>query len=362
MENLKVSVITVSYNSVRTIRQTILSVLNQSYRNIEYIIVDGQSSDGTKDIIEQYGTAIAHYISEPDDGLYDAMNKGIRCATGDLIGMINSDDWYECEAVEKAVACFLKTGAGVVHGKLCTVYENGRRVYSEKKPLDHLWYEASPVRHPTVFVKREIYQKYGLFNTMYKIAADVDLILRFYTSGVRFAYIDDVISNFRDGGISSLHYMKGCEEKRHILLSYVEQCPNREYALSQIERKYALVKLIYIMEKNPQKICDFIRKNLLNKEDHITIFGTGYWGRQFQKVFETGKISVRMFADNDKLLWHTNKDGIIVQNPDKLRDEAGCVLIAVENGAEEIDKQLSGLQNEKLKWITLDDVYRGVID
>ena len=189
MEDIKVSIITVSYNAVMTIEQTIQSVLKQSYHNIEYIVIDGQSTDGTQKIIEKYGNAIAYYVSEPDHGIYDAMNKGISHATGDVIGIINSDDWYESDAVEKVVDCFNRTDAGVVFGEIWLIDHNEKKINCTKHSL------LPP--HPAMFVKRDIYQKYGVFDTDYKLAADYEMTLRFVIDGVLFEHIEDIISNFR---------------------------------------------------------------------------------------------------------------------------------------------------------------------
>lgn len=125
----KVSIITVVYNGAGTIEQTIKSVLGQTYKNIEYIIIDGASTDGTQQIVEKYVDKIAYYVSEKDEGLYYAMNKGIGKATGEIIGIINSDDWYDINAVKNIVGLFSKKDAEVVYGNTIVVAEDG----TEKK-------------------------------------------------------------------------------------------------------------------------------------------------------------------------------------------------------------------------------------
>ena len=152
----KVSVITVVYNSVDTIEQTIQSVLNQTYKNIEYIIIDGLSTDGTQKIIEQYLDCIAYFISEKDNGIYDAMNKGIRKASGDIIGIINSDDWYAEDAVENIVDCFKQNDVGLVYGNIIDVFQNGEQKERLKEPLENMWHQMS-VPHPSTFIKRSRY-------------------------------------------------------------------------------------------------------------------------------------------------------------------------------------------------------------
>jgi glycosyltransferase involved in cell wall biosynthesis len=108
-EKMKVSIVTVSYNAAKTIEQTILSVLDQDYKNIEYVIIDGQSTDGTREIVEKYKDRLGYYVSEPDSGIYDAMNKGVKKATCDIIAFLNADDWYEKSVVREVVQWFMKS-------------------------------------------------------------------------------------------------------------------------------------------------------------------------------------------------------------------------------------------------------------
>ena len=131
-ENYKVSIITVVYNGAKTIEQTIQSVLNQTYENIEYIVIDGASNDGTQALVEKYVDNISYYISEKDNGLYYAMNKGIRKATGDIIGIINSDDWYGENAIKDIVDHFRENDVDLVYGQMITISEN------EKENINYL--------------------------------------------------------------------------------------------------------------------------------------------------------------------------------------------------------------------------------
>ena len=207
MDDIKVSIITVCYNSEATIEKTILSVLEQTYENIEYIIVDGASKDGTMSIInrytEQFGDRL-RVISEPDDGIYYAMNKGIRVATGDLIGIINSDDWYEKDAVKIVVDSFKKkcdNPLAVYYGKT-GIYRDG--VLIRVASSSHEKLEEDMISHPSCFVTDRVYEDIGLFNTNYCSVADYDLMLRCKRSKkVDFVFVDAHIANFALGGMSS---------------------------------------------------------------------------------------------------------------------------------------------------------------
>lgn len=194
-----VSIITVCLNSAKTIEQTIQSVVNQTYPNIEYIIIDGESTDRTLEIINKYRDKISKLVSEKDEGIYDAMNKGLTFATGNIIGIINSDDWYELDAVESVVNVFLKDSyTHVFYGNI-NVYDDDNFLRTRfPSPLRELR-TGMPIPHPSVFIIGKVYKAYG-FNTKYKIAADRDLLLRLYSQNYIFKYINKNIANFRVGG------------------------------------------------------------------------------------------------------------------------------------------------------------------
>lgn len=207
MEDLKVSIITVCFNSEKTIRRTIECVLNQTYKNVEYIIVDGASKDGTINIVNEYKELFKDrliVVSEPDDGIYYAMNKGIKLATGDLIGIINSDDWYEINAVEIITEYYKNHHAEeyeVYYGKT-GVIRDGELISISESAHERL--EEEMISHPSCFVTKATYEKYGTFNTRYNCVADYDLMLRYKRSDVvRFIPVDEHIANFSIGGMSS---------------------------------------------------------------------------------------------------------------------------------------------------------------
>lgn len=206
---IKITIITVSYNSSKTIRETIDSVLSQDYPSLEYIIVDGLSTDGTQEVVKSYGPRISKFISEKDKGLYDAMNKGIALATGDIIGIINSDDIYaDTKVISSVIATMSEKKVDVVYGDLfyfktgfpdtpLRYYRGG--VFS----LRRVRYGLMPP-HPTFFIRREVYQKYGGFDTRFTLSADFDLILRFLgVHKVPFSYIPEILVKMRTGGKST---------------------------------------------------------------------------------------------------------------------------------------------------------------
>ncbi len=198
-----VTVITVCYNCENTIRETIESVLHQTYTNIEYIIVDGLSTDRTLDIIKEYEPLFQgrmRYISERDHGIYNAMNKGIRMAGGQLIGLINGDDYYELDAVEATVRNMNSARCQVIYGYMRVLKGNIPKYIAKE---NHKNLNKEMISHPTCFVTRRTYQKYGLFLEWFNVAADYELMLRLYgKEDVVFTQVRKVQAYFRLGGAS----------------------------------------------------------------------------------------------------------------------------------------------------------------
>lgn len=329
---IKVSIITVSYNAVKTIEQTIQSVLKQSYPNIEYLVIDGQSTDGTQRVIEKFRNEIAYYVSEPDQGIYDAMNKGLSHASGDVIGIINSDDWYETDAVEKAVDCFRESNAGVVFGEIWLIDPNGKKQSCTKN--------STLPPHPSMFVKREIYQKYGVFNTNYKIAADYELTLRYWAQGVPFAHIDGILANFRALGISSVKKGDCIEETYQINLKYADRCMNGILNRDIAEELYSRSRLLYISQNYPEKIIRVLEKKFFDLDKGIIIFGTGNWGRELHTVLKNCNIEIPFFVDNDSKRWGFEWEGTRIFSPEILKDHRGNILIAVKQHQKELYEQV----------------------
>lgn len=232
--NPLISIITVCFNSAKTIRQTIESVLNQTYTNIEYIIIDGKSTDNTVAIIQEYAPQFAakgiayRWIAEPDNGIYDAMNKGIKLATGEWIGIINSDDWYELDACSKVVDYAVRSNPDILYG-ITLMHKENHAVFV-KQFMHSEWSKFnSTAMHPSIFIKHSAYATFGLYDTSFKLAADVDLTIRLTQLTNKIEFIPAVLSNYRIGGLSSREVQRNmCEvlsaiEKNGIYLSTIER-------------------------------------------------------------------------------------------------------------------------------------------
>lgn len=241
-----------SFNSVETIRDTIKSIISQDYENIEYILIDAGSTDGTLDIIKEYEGYINYFSSEEDDGIYDGMNKGISVASGEVVGILNSDDFYPNSYIVSNVArTFEKRNCDAVYGDLLYVkfYDTDKIVrywqsgnYSVKK-IKNGWM----LPHPTFFVKREMYEKYGYYNTELKSAADYEMILKLlYKQNINVFYIPMILVKMRMGGKSNASIMNRIRA-------------NKEDGLAWTENQ--LYKPLFIRIKKPlQKIKQFFLK------------------------------------------------------------------------------------------------------
>ena len=217
---MKISIVTVTLNSEKTLERTIKSVLGQNYSDVEYIIIDGGSTDGTLNIIEKYKDKISKVISEKDNGLYDAMNKGIKLSTGDIVGILNSDDFFYNEEVLSIVAnSFEDKEIDAVYGDITYFADDVGKVtrywragdYSERK-LNNGWI----IPHPSLFVRKSVYAKCGFFNLDFKIAADYEFILRLLkVYKIKVKYVPFVFTRMYNDGNSGKNFkqrMRGWKE------------------------------------------------------------------------------------------------------------------------------------------------------
>lgn len=358
---MKVSIITVCLNSVHTIEQAIKSVLNQSYKNIEYIVIDGASTDGTCDVIEKYREKLAYYVSEPDEGIYYAMNKGICKATGDIIGILNSDDYYGIDTIEKVVNTFEKCNCQMVHGELGIVYnENEYRIIKERKLSD--LYIGMVIAHPTVFIKKSIYQQYGLFDVKYKSAADYELMLRLYEKGISIVFIPELLTYFRQGGYSQINEKLNMEEAYCIAQKYINKNNRLEkkYLLERVEQNYTEKMYRYQIGQTVRDIDEVEKKELLKEtklEKSIVIFGTGSYGIICYELLKKLTVDFEAWVDNDDL---TKKGrsflGKSIYTPEEAISKPFMYIVASKDYEYEMIEQLKRLKISGDDYITLSDL------
>jgi glycosyltransferase involved in cell wall biosynthesis len=268
MNNPLVSIITVTYNAQEYLEQTMQSVFLQTYPLIEYLIIDGSSGDDTVRIIKKYESRLSFWLSEKDNGIYDAMNKGIIRSKGELIGMINAGDYYEPDAVESVVKAYIENKeTGIFHGNINMLNKDGS-FFKLKKPDTNLsnLYKGISLFHPTFFVANTVYKQHGMYDVRFLISADFDFALRCYLTGVKFLYLDKVIACFRLGGFSSSGDDKGMYESRDILIKngYSADVADAIFCKwKKIKRKKKLFDTVYKLLK---KILPFpVLNKLVNQ-------------------------------------------------------------------------------------------------
>lgn len=219
-----VSIITVVYNNSSHIARAVQSVLAQSYRNIEYIVIDGGSVDGTVDIIRQYGNRLSYWHSARDNGISDAFNAGVAVARGHYIGLVNSDDWMSPDQVERGVQALKSSGAPFVFGDL--IYHRradgvpAYRVGGDPSYAKKLWHRMPQFTHPTALVKREVYENHGLFDLSWKIGMDYDWLYRLYRAGVVGVHNPAIVGHMSLGGVSDSQWRKCLTEHLKIGISH----------------------------------------------------------------------------------------------------------------------------------------------
>lgn len=253
---MKVSIITVTYDCEFTIEDTILSVANQDYPDIEHIIIDGASKDQTMEVVERYRSRLKHIASEPDDGPYHAMNKGIACATGDIVGILNGDDVYFDETcISSVVEAFSERGVEAVCGDLVYVppdkLDKIVRFYSSKGFKPNMFSFGLMPPHPASFVSRKCYEKYGCYKENYKIAADFELLLRFLkVHGVTYTHLDKTLVKMKTGGLSTNGFKSNWILNKEIIKACKEN--NISTNMIKVLSKY-IIKIFQLVLRPPHK-------------------------------------------------------------------------------------------------------------
>lgn len=235
----KISIITITFNSAKTLERTIKSIISQDYDNLEYIIVDGGSTDGTLEIIENYKNYIAKWISEPDNGISDAFNKGIKMSTGDVIGIINSDDGLLPDALY-AIAAAYEEKIDVYRGNVL-LWKNETDTKVIEIPSMHFNFSGmNKISHQSTFVSRNAYQRFGLYDVECKYVMDYDILLRFQNKGAKFKYINQTLAFYTLGGITfSSNSSKRIQEVKRVM--------KKNGATNWDLLKYAFVKHIKLI-------------------------------------------------------------------------------------------------------------------
>lgn len=339
---MKVSLITVCYNSESTIERTIKSVLQQTYEDIEYLIIDGASNDRTVEIIRKYQSNIAFWMSEPDEGIYDAMNKGLNHASGDIIAFINSDDYYVDNMVISHVINYFNTEiVDAIVGRINSTI-NGR-FFPEKMML----YDAEDIHikmiysHPAMFVRRELYNMVGKFDSKYQIVADYEWSLRAHNAGVKFLQVPDIFVNFSMDGISTIKAYEGYLESKEIALCNIVH--DKEMYQQKICQYYSnaieMKKYDFFYRKIWKEEKKYIFSLIDSSLDYY-IWGAGYYGEMCYELFKELGIHIVGFIDNNSVEYQIH--GYKVISPKNLNKQ-NMICIATPKYEHEIKRQLSNM-------------------
>ena len=318
-----VTVLMATYNRAKTVRRALDSIQAQDYPNIETIVIDGASTDGTLEILREYERAgkITKLVSEPDHGIYEALNKGIRLASGKILGVLGSDDSYLDGAVSAIVRGFEESGADVVYGGVVYQYSETDRRYDDKSNLDlKLYFYKNPMNHQSLFVRTAL-QKAHLFDTSYRIAGDYKFFSMLYYSGHPFHHIDVPIATYNMNGLSGTdHYVFRKELKRIAgeLLQKFSFTDEEKQAIAVLDDRNRMKCLQAYLVNRIQREGENQDKLISAPARRFIIFGIGTIGREFAKLVELlfGKESIEAFWDNGKGLQGTRHLGIPVESPE----------------------------------------------
>lgn len=355
----KVSIITVCLNSEKTIRDTIESVIRQTYRNIEYIIVDGGSTDSTLSIINEYREYITEIISEKDKGIYDAFNKGINLSTGEIIGIINSDDWYVDDAVEVSVNAMIENSAEFCCANITIVDTDNNMHISCSNIYAEQWF-GNKIMHPTVFASKELYNCIGLFDNSYKIASDYKWILEVFLNNRRVTYIDKAIVYFRKGGISTdpdcrvRTLTEGYQVVSDLISKY--ELHSKEYydVLAFWREAIFKAKVDEVLMKRPEILKTFLRDE--RGTDTVVIWGTGHYGRMIIDTCLKTQIEVQYLIDSNPIKQNKTIYDMRIRKPDEIENDYSTVFFAIDLKDERIHELISKHRVDRNRIITLNDI------
>ncbi|MHA6481266.1 glycosyltransferase family 2 protein [Paenibacillus sp. strain BS8-2] len=347
----KISVITVCYNAEQTIEQTIQSVINQTYDNIEYIIIDGASTDRTMEIVDKYRRQISKVISEPDKGIYDAFNKAIYCSTGDYLYFLNADDQlFKNEVLVDISSQLQETNADVLYGAVeyIELYNGKPYVWKDKIDLKKVMQGHMP-HHQGTFFRKTIFDKFGVYNTRYSLAADYEFTTRYFSDeAIRIQKVDDIVAKFRMGGVSTSITSSAKETWGQEKEKIVRELYQFEVQKNPLQENYDLLKIWINLLINVQ---EFDVNEMLQGD--IAVFGAGDISALIIDFISKRGMTPCVVFDNDPYLEGKLMKNIVIKTPKKL-ENINTIIIATEaNHEQSIRKQLEQEFEEEILKINI---------
>lgn len=354
---MKITVITVCLNSADTIEKALKSVITQMCQELEYIVVDGGSVDGTLEILRKYDSYIDKMVSEPDKGIFDAMNKGVEMATGDVIAFLNSDDWYEEGALKVVEDTFEANECDCVCCDNYVVRKYGDTVYynATQEPIENMFFRMIYF-HSAIFCKREFFQAKDNFDLRYKIAADYDWFLQVVKHGVKIVTVHQPVFTFGYGGISSTNEIECGREARRIALRQLPE-DKAEYK-ERIEDRFREV-VICATDNN------ILRKEILKilqEGQNIILWGAGVRGQQCAEWLKNMDIEVELIVDSNEQQWGRQVQGISVCSPTVLENKICSLIITPDKHIEDIRSIVDKMKNPQIHVFTLKSMCKKIVE
>lgn len=357
---MKITIITVCLNCENTVEKAIQSVINQNYDELEYIVIDGGSLDGTVDIIRRYEKNFTYWVSEADQGIYDAMNKGIAKVTGEIIAFLNSDDWYEENALVKVNNYFEQYNPMILTGRVNTLQKGKWTKYTNILDNDIENIRIAMIyKQPAMFVRREVFDRFGGFNTRYRIAADFEWMLRVHDAGIEIMCVEDVFTNFSSTGISNTDMHRTIREAREIALKALEDCET--YSREEKEEWKLKINECYDEQQartdvkriiRSQQMAEYskLKSSMLEyfKEPSYVVWGIGIIGEDIYNLLTQFGLKADYFVDSnlggDAQTFHNRK---VIAPQELVRGRK--IIIASLEYEDEIVAQLDemGFQEKK---------------
>lgn len=336
---MKITVITVCYNSENTIEKSIKSVINQQYDDKEYIIIDGGSTDATLDIIKKYENYITKWISEPDEGIFDAMNKGIKLATGDIIAFLNSDDWYLDYTLSTVNNVFVNEKCDCVCCDNYVIDFDGtqRRHDILNESFEDI-YKRMIFYHSAIFAHRKWFKKENNFDLKYKIAADYDWMLRVINHGAKLFYLHQPVFTFCYGGVSSVNRVECAREAWEIAILHLPL--NRKSYIKDIDNIY--LGIILNMFDKEWVLNRF--KKIVTNDLPIVLWGAGNRGKQCVLWLQKADLEIMAIVDKDETKIGSEISNVLIQSPKYLYKKVCNVIITPDDFKPEIWNDIKQIQ------------------
>ena len=356
---MKFTVITVCFNAVKTIERTIKSVLNQNYKDLEYIIIDGKSTDGTQNIIKKYEAAVDKWISEPDKGIYDAMNKGIGLATGDILSFLNADDWYEDNIIPIIKQYFEQERTDMIAGsEYFIISEKPVAIINSKYDLSKP-YLTNTCNQPSLFVKKKVFDMIGGFNVNLQYAADYEFMVRAWKRKIELLTINEICTNFRADGISNNEALYSSRKESH---EVAQRLLGDKYD-AEIHNLYSvkMEKMFYEdIFWNGIKISSIRWLKEYIEDTKYYIWGGGMQGGMCLTVFEKLGVFIEGIIDNDKNKQGKRVGDYLILSPIDLKKGIKICIATREHDAE-VERQLLEMRYQKGDYIIFSDIVKKTV-